>query len=61
MAKGATQIAGLKPEVYQQLMKQYFPCKQEIELKPGTYTLRLAVIDRTTSLLGTTNAQITLP
>jgi VWFA-related protein len=61
MAKGATQIAGLKPEVYQQLMKQYFPCKQEIELRPGTYTLRLAVIDRTTSLLGTTNAQITLP
>jgi len=47
--------------VYQQLMKQYFPCKQEIELKPGTYTLRLAVIDRATSLLGTTNAQITLP
>jgi VWFA-related protein len=61
MAKEVTQSAGLKPEVYQQLMKQYFPCKQEIELKPGTYTLRLAVIDRTTSLLGTTNAQITLP
>jgi VWFA-related protein len=61
MAKEVTQSAGLKPEVYQQLMKQYFPCKQEIELKPGTYTLRLAVIDRTTNLLGTTNAQITLP
>jgi len=61
MAKGATQIAGLKPEVYQQLMKQYFPCKQEIELKPGTYTLRLTVIDRTTNLLGTTKARITVP
>jgi VWFA-related protein len=60
-AKEATRDAGLKPEVYQQLMKQYFPCKQEIELKPGTYTLRLAVIDRTTNQLGTTNAQITLP
>jgi hypothetical protein len=61
MAKEVTQDAGLKPEVYQQLMKQYFPCKQEIELKPGTYTLRLAVIDRNTNMLGTTNAQITLP
>jgi VWFA-related protein len=61
MAKEVTQSAGLKPEVYQQLMKQYFPCKQEIELKPGTYILRLAVIDRTTNQLGTTNAQITLP
>jgi VWFA-related protein len=61
MAKEVTQDAGLKPEVYAQLMQQYFPCKQQIELKPGTYTLRLAVIDRTTNLLGTTNAQITLP
>lgn len=61
MSKEVTQNAELKPEVYQALMKQYFPCKTEIDLKPGTYTLRLAVIDRTTNLIGTTNAQTTVP
>lgn len=61
MAKEVTQSAGLKPEVYQQLLKQYFPCKQEIALKPGAYTLKLAVIDRTTNQLGTTNTPITVP
>lgn len=61
MAKEVTQNAGLKPEVYKQLMSQYFPCKQEIDLKPGTYTLRLAVIDRTTNQIGTANAPITVP
>jgi hypothetical protein len=60
-SKEVIQEAGLKPEVYKQLMSQYFPCKQEIDLKPGTYTLRLAVIDRTTNLIGTANAPITVP
>lgn len=61
MAKEVTQNAGLKPDVYKQLMSQYFPCKQEIDLKPGTYTLRLAVIDRTTNQIGTANAPVTVP
>lgn len=61
MSKEAMQNAGLKPEVYKQLMSQYFPCKQEIDLKPGTYTLRLAVIDRTTNQIGTANAPVTVP
>lgn len=61
MSNEITQSAGLKPEVYQSMMKQYFPCKNEIDLKPGTYTLRLAVVDRTTNLIGTTSAQITVP
>ena len=61
MAKEVTQNAGLKPEVYKQLLSQYFPCKQEIDLKPGTYTLRLAVIDRTTNQIGTANAPVTVP
>ncbi|HKT52316.1 MAG TPA: VWA domain-containing protein [Candidatus Angelobacter sp.] len=61
MAKEVMQNAGLKPDVYKQLMSQYFPCKQEIDLKPGTYTLRLAVIDRTTNQIGTANAPITVP
>ena len=61
MSKEVTQDAGLKPDVYKQLMSQYFPCKQEIDLKPGNYTLRLAVIDRTTNLIGTANAPVTIP
>ena len=61
MSKEVTQDAGLKPDVYKQLMSQYFPCKQEIDLKPGSYTLRLAVIDRTTNLIGTANAPVTIP
>ena len=61
MSKEVMQNAGLKPDVYKQLMSQYFPCKQEIDLKPGTYTLRLAVIDRTTNQIGTANAPVTVP
>lgn len=61
MAKEVTQTAGLKPDVYKQLMSQYFPCKQEIDLKPGSYTLRLAVIDRTTNQIGTANVPVTVP
>lgn len=61
MSKEVMQNAGLRPDVYKQLMSQYFPCKQEIDLKPGTYTLRLAVIDRTTNQIGTANAPVTVP
>lgn len=61
MSSGDTVNASLKPDVYQQVMKQYFPCKQELDLKPGTYTLRLGVLDRTTNLMGTTNAMVTVP
>ena len=61
MSNGDTDKADLKPDVYQQMMQAYFPCKRELELKPGTYTLRLAVIDRTTNLMGTANAEVTIP
>jgi VWFA-related protein len=60
MSKGDTVKADLKPEVYAQMMKQYFPCKQELELKPGTYTLRLGVLDRNSNLIGTTSAAVTV-
>ena len=61
MSNGDTVKADLKPEVYQQMMQAYFPCKRELDLKPGSYTLRLAVIDRTTNLMGTANAEVTVP
>jgi hypothetical protein len=53
--------ANLKQDEYQQVMHSYFPCKTVLDLKPGHYTLRLGVIDRTTNLIGTTTTQITVP
>jgi VWFA-related protein len=61
MSRGDTSKADLKPEVYEQLMKQYYPCKQELDLKPGTYTLRLGVLDRNSNQMGTTTAQVSVP
>ncbi len=52
--------ADLKPDVYDQVMKKYFPCSRSLELKPGTYTLKLGVLDRTTNLMGTTVTTVTV-
>jgi VWFA-related protein len=60
MSNGDTVVANLKPEVYQEMLKQYFPCKRELDLKPGTYTLRLGVLDRTSSQIGTTSTTVTI-
>lgn len=60
MSKGDTVKADLKPEVYAQVLKQCFPCKQELDLQPGTYRLRLGVLDRNSNLIGTTSAAVTV-
>lgn len=60
-SQGATVNASLKPEVFQQLMKASFPCHETITLKPGHYTLRLGVIDRTTKLIGSASSSVTVP
>lgn len=56
-----TSTAALKPDVYEQIMHSYFPCQRSLELKPGHYTLRLGVLDRTTNLIGTTSTPLTVP
>src|SRR5437763_3157824 len=53
--------ASLKPENYQKLMQQYFPCQKTIDLKSGKYILKLGVVDRVTNLIGTTTAKVTVP
>ncbi len=53
--------AALNQDVYQQVQRSYFPCKRTIDLKPGRYTLRLGVLDRTTNLIGSTATQFTVP
>jgi VWFA-related protein len=54
--------ANLKQAEYQQMMQQrFFPCDRELDLKPGTYTLRMGVLDRTTNKMGTASAQVVVP
>jgi len=54
--------ANLPQTEFKQMQQQRFlPCKGELELKPGTYTLRMGVLDRTTNKMGTTSAQVVVP
>jgi VWFA-related protein len=51
----------LRPEAYQQVMHTGLPFHQELDLKPGTYTLRLGVLDRGTHKIGSVQASVTVP
>jgi hypothetical protein len=53
--------AALKADVYQQLMRSYFPCQRSLALKRGHYTLRLGVLDETTNLIGTATTEVSVP
>ena len=53
--------AALKSDVYQQVMRSYFPCQRNLTLKSGHYTLRLGVMDATTNLIGTASTQVDVP
>ncbi len=54
-------LADVKPEVYQQILKSYFPCKQQLDLSAGTYTLKLGVLDRNSNRMGTLTTSVTVP
>jgi hypothetical protein len=41
-------------------MQDTFPCQQAVDLKPGSYFLRLGVRDDRTGLIGTTNAKVAI-
>ncbi len=59
MTPNDTVTANLKREEFQLMMKQQFlPCKRELELKPGTYELRLGVLDRSSNRMGTASASV---
>jgi len=53
--------AGVKEDVYQKILKSYFPCQRTLDLKPGRYTLRLGVLDRTSNLIGSATLQAAIP
>jgi hypothetical protein len=52
--------ADLTPEQYQKVMKLYFPCKRTLDLKPGKYMLRLGAVDRSSHVIGTLSAPVTV-
>ena len=54
--------ANLSAKDYQQMMQQRFlPCDRQLDLKPGTYALRMGVLDRATNKMGTASAQVVVP
>jgi VWFA-related protein len=61
MASG-TVTANLSASDYQQMMQQRFlPCDQQLDLKSGTYVLRMGVLDRASNKIGTATAQVVVP
>ena len=50
--------AAVKEDVYQQIMRGYFPCQRSISLKSGHYFLRLGVLDETSNLIGTASSSV---
>jgi VWFA-related protein len=57
-----TLTANLKASEYQQVVQQRFlPCDRELDLKPGTYALRMGVLDRASNKIGTASAQVVVP
>ena len=58
---GKTVRAALPAKTYAQVMQTGIPLHQELELKPGTYILRLGVIDRASQRIGTVDVPLTVP
>lgn len=58
--QASTVNAQLKPETFARVMETIFPCQQYLDLEPGNYLLRLGVLDHASSLIGTTNARVTI-
>lgn len=53
--------ASISATAYRDVMRSYIPAHQEIQVKPGTYTLRLGVVDRSSRKIGTLDVPLTVP
>lgn len=53
--------ANMRPETYEGVLKRGFPGHVDLELKPGTYVLRLGAIDRNSQKIGTVDVPLTVP
>lgn len=47
--------------VYQEVMRTFIPAHQELQVKPGTYTLRVGVVDRNSRKIGTLDVPLSVP
>jgi VWFA-related protein len=57
-----TITANLSASEYQQMMQQRFlPCDRQLDLKSGTYALRMGVLDRASNKIGTATTQVVVP
>lgn len=62
VAHASDTLDGAIPQsAYDAVMQQGLPASQEIELKPGTYNLRLGVMDRATQQIGTVDVPLEVP
>jgi VWFA-related protein len=59
--KADTMSATLRPEPFQQIMNSGLPFHQELDLKPGSYTIRVGVLDRNNQKIGTVDVPLTIP
>ena len=57
----STAQASMKPETYQRVLQNGFPCRNQMDLPPGSYRLRLVVRDARTGMIGTSDAAVTVP
>jgi VWFA-related protein len=46
---------------YENAIRSFIPAHQELEVKPGTYTLRLGVVDRNSRRIGTVDVPLSIP
>lgn len=56
----ATMDLDLKQETFQKMMNTGVPAHQELTLKPGSYKLRLGVMDYASSKIGTLEVPVTV-
>jgi VWFA-related protein len=51
----------ISPSVYNEVMKTSIPAHEELQVKPGAYTLRLGVVDRNSRKIGTLDLPLNVP
>jgi VWFA-related protein len=56
-----TMDATLRPQEFQSLQRTGLPMHQELVLPPGTYDLRVGVLDRASQRIGTVNVPLVVP
>lgn len=59
--EGTKMNAALKADALAKIKSSFFPCELKVDLPPGQYLLRLAVRDGSSGVVGSVNAQVTVP